>query len=97
MVRTPKTARSLVANLRATVRDGRARNLLPVTRAVVGFEWSGPLLGIPILGAQTKTSEAYPTAFCAYVLLKTGMKPTDEIVTAGLSWLREHQRPEGEW
>ncbi len=47
--------------------------------------------------AQTKTSEAYPTAFCVYVLLETGMKPTDEVVTAGLRWLREHQRKGGDW
>jgi hypothetical protein len=47
--------------------------------------------------AQTKTSEAYPTAFCIYVLLETGMKQTDEVAKDGLRWLREHQRKEGDW
>jgi len=47
--------------------------------------------------AQTKTSEAYPTAFCVYVLLKTGMKPTHEVIKTGRSWLRENQREGGDW
>jgi hypothetical protein len=47
--------------------------------------------------AQTTTSEAYPTAFCVYVLLQTGMKRSDEVITAGLRWLREHQREGGDW
>ena len=47
--------------------------------------------------AQTKTSEAYPTAFCVYVLLQTEAKRTDEVVEAGLRWLREHQREGGDW
>jgi len=47
--------------------------------------------------AQTLTSEAYPTAFCVYVLLQTGTKRTDEVVAAGLDWLRAHQREEGDW
>ncbi len=47
--------------------------------------------------AQTSTSEAYPTAFCVYVLLQTGTKRTDEIIVAGLAWLREHQREAGDW
>lgn len=49
--------------------------------------------GVP----QTTTSEAYPTAFCIYVLLKTGVKRSDAIVEAGLRWLREHQREGGDW
>ena len=47
--------------------------------------------------AQTSTSEAYPTAFCVYVLLQTGVKRTDEVVVAGLAWLRENQREDGDW
>ena len=47
--------------------------------------------------AQTTTSEAYPTAFCVYVLLQTGAKRSDEVVEAGLGWLREHQRDGGDW
>jgi len=47
--------------------------------------------------AQTTTSEAYPTAFCVYVLLQTGTKRSDELVEAGLRWLREHQREGGDW
>ncbi|MAG62477.1 hypothetical protein CMO84_03045 [Candidatus Woesearchaeota archaeon] len=47
--------------------------------------------------AQTSTSEAYPTAFCVYVLLQTGVDRTDEVIAAGLAWLREHQREEGDW
>jgi hypothetical protein len=47
--------------------------------------------------AQAQVSEAYPTAFCIYVLLETGMKPTHEIVTTGLQWLRENQREDGSW
>lgn len=47
--------------------------------------------------AQTKTSEAYPTAFCVYVLLNTGMKRTHEVVKTGLRWLRENQREGGDW
>jgi hypothetical protein len=47
--------------------------------------------------AQTTTSEAYPTAFCLYVLLQTGTKRSDEVIVAGLRWLREHQREGGDW
>jgi hypothetical protein len=47
--------------------------------------------------AQTTTSEAYSTAFCVYVLLETGTKRSDEVITAGLRWLREHQREGGDW
>jgi len=47
--------------------------------------------------AQTMTSEAYPTAFSIYVLLKTGTKRTDGVVEAGLHWLREHQGEGGDW
>jgi len=47
--------------------------------------------------AQTTTSEAYPTAFSVYVLLETGTKRSDEVITAGLRWLREHQREGGDW
>ena len=47
--------------------------------------------------AQTATSEAYPTAFSVYVLLQTGTKRSDEVITAGLRWLREHQREGGDW
>jgi len=48
-------------------------------------------------GAQVKVSEAYPTAFCIYVLLETGMDPADEVAVAGLRWLRENQRDDGSW
>ena len=43
------------------------------------------------------SSEAYSTAFCVYVLLETGTKRSDEVITAGLRWLREHQREGGDW
>lgn len=46
---------------------------------------------------QTTTSEAYPTAFCVYVLLQTGVKRNAVIIKAGLRWLREHQREAGDW
>jgi acetyl esterase len=48
-------------------------------------------------GPQLSTSEAYPTAFSVYVLQRTGAKPDDPVVSAGLRWLREHQREEGDW
>ena len=46
---------------------------------------------------QTPTSEAYPTAFCTYVLLTTGTKRTDPTVLAGLDWLRTNQKEDGSW
>ncbi|MFT5290378.1 MAG: squalene-hopene/tetraprenyl-beta-curcumene cyclase [Planctomycetota bacterium] len=48
-------------------------------------------------GPQTATSEAYPTAFCTYVLLQTGMKRSHVVMKSGLRWLREHQRDDGSW
>jgi len=47
--------------------------------------------------AQTSTSEAYPTAFSTYVLLRTGAAPSDAVVSKGLRWLRERQREGGDW
>ena len=46
---------------------------------------------------QRTTSEAYPTAFAVYVLLRTGATPKDAVVREGLRWLREHQREGGDW
>ncbi|MFT6040039.1 MAG: hypothetical protein ACI9C2_000194 [Gammaproteobacteria bacterium] len=46
---------------------------------------------------QTTTSEAYPTAFAIYVLLKTGLAPEGTGLEEGLRWLREHQREGGDW
>ena len=46
---------------------------------------------------QTTTSEAYPTAFATYVLLRTGAVPNDAVVSKGLRWLREYQREGGDW
>jgi len=46
---------------------------------------------------QTTTSEAYPTAFTVHVLLMTGTDRTDEVVEAGLAWLRANQREGGDW
>ncbi len=46
---------------------------------------------------QTTTSEAYPTAFSTYVLLRTGAGPNDAVVSKGLRWLRENQREGGDW
>ncbi len=46
---------------------------------------------------QTATSEAYPTAFSTYVLLRMGTAPSDAVVSNGLRWLREHQRAGGDW
>ncbi len=46
---------------------------------------------------QVTTSEAYPTAFSIYVLLKTGMKPTHDVARSSLQWLRENQREDGSW
>ena len=47
--------------------------------------------------SQTVTSEAYPTAFSIYVLIKTGMKPTHTVVRSALHWLRQNQREDGSW
>lgn len=47
--------------------------------------------------AQLTTSEAYPTAFCVYVLLEIGMKQTHPVIEAGLKWLRENQLEDGSW
>lgn len=53
--------------------------------------------------AQTKTSEAYPTAFATYVLLRTAADPHESDrtgsspVNKGLLWLKSHQRENGEW
>ncbi|MCH2112972.1 MAG: hypothetical protein MK213_08950 [Planctomycetes bacterium] len=47
--------------------------------------------------AQTVTSEAYPTAFVTYVLMKTGLTPKDMVINEGLLWLRGHQREGGDW
>ena len=46
---------------------------------------------------QTVTSEAYPTGFAVYVLLRTGAERSDEAVASGLSWLRANQRAGGDW
>lgn len=46
---------------------------------------------------QTTSSEAYPTAFSIYVLLRTGSKPGDANVAKGLQWLRDHQLESGAW
>jgi len=46
---------------------------------------------------QTATSEAYPTAFSTYVLLRTGATLDDSIVSEGLDWLRKDQREGGDW
>lgn len=46
---------------------------------------------------QTTASEAYPTAFSTYVLLRTGTAPNDVAVSEGKRWLRQHQREAGDW
>ena len=46
---------------------------------------------------QVTTSEAYPTAFSVYVLLKTGMKRKHKVATSALQWLRNSQREDGSW
>jgi squalene-hopene/tetraprenyl-beta-curcumene cyclase len=46
---------------------------------------------------QTTTSEAYPTAFVTYVLLKTGLATQKSITDEGLLWLQKHQRQTGDW
>jgi hypothetical protein len=55
--------------------------------------------------AQTRTSEAYPTAFASYVLLRAEREPAKQIdwrsnreaVSKGLAWLKANQRENGEW
>jgi squalene-hopene/tetraprenyl-beta-curcumene cyclase len=54
---------------------------------------------------QTMTSEAYPTAFATYVLLRAEREHLDgkswksnrEPVSKGLSWLKDNQLESGEW
>jgi hypothetical protein len=46
---------------------------------------------------QSAASEAYPTAFVAYVLLQTGSAPEDPPVQGALRWLRAHQGSDGSW
>ena len=54
---------------------------------------------------QTKTSEAYPTAFATYVLLQVkAVSPigrisenSREAISKGLFWLKSNQRKGGEW
>jgi hypothetical protein len=54
---------------------------------------------------QTKTSEAYPTAFATYVLLQVRVVPPSgkasgdsrEAINKGLLWLKKNQRKGGEW
>ena len=46
---------------------------------------------------QSVASEAYPTAFAAYVLLQTGSAPEDPPVQEALRWLRAHQGSDGSW
>ena len=48
-------------------------------------------------GDQATTSEAYPTAFSAYVLLQLGKKPDRRPLREGLAWLRRDQRESGRW
>ena len=47
--------------------------------------------------AQTSTSEPYPTAFCAYVLLETGASSEDAALVRSAEWLKKHQRKSGIW
>ncbi len=61
------------------------------------FALSGPAWKRDGGEEQTKSSEAYPTAFCVYVLRKTEATSSDSSIKAGQRWLRAAQREGGDW
>ena len=46
---------------------------------------------------QLATSEAYPTAFCIWVLRRGGIKSESDEIQRAVAWLQHNQRESGRW
>ncbi len=56
-------------------------------------KWDREDGGIP----DVTTSDGYGTGFAILMLTKAGLKPDNEVIQAGLNWLKKNQRQSGRW